>query len=92
MEVPDLHLAEIKFNSAPTKSQIENTLLDISKFLGNCGAAMILDGSYTIADQCLGVMLNTGITLKQTADLFQQGPNASGLAVPQPGPQVVRGR
>jgi hypothetical protein len=92
MEFPDLHLAEIKFNAAPTKTQLTNLLRDISKFLGNVGGALILDGSYTVADPPLGQTLNSAIQLKAAADAFENGPNASGLAVPQPGPQVVRGR
>lgn len=90
MQVPDLHLGEITFTSAPTKTQTVNALRDISKFLGNIGGALILDGSYTVADQCLGTLLNASIQLKASAQAFDEGPNASGLAIPQPGPQVVR--
>lgn len=92
MEVPDLKLDAITFTSAPTKSQLVYALRDISKFIGNVGGALILDGSYTVADQALGTMLNASIQLKACADGFDNGPSASGLAVPQPGPQVVRGR
>jgi len=90
MEFPDLKLDEIKFNSAPTKTQMVNLLRDISKFVGDCGAAMILDHSYTIADQPLGMALNAAIQFKAAADAFEGGPNASGLAVPQPVPMPRR--
>lgn len=90
MEVPDLHLAEIKFSAAPTKSQLSNMLRDISKFLGHIGAALILDGSYTIADPPMGAMLNGSIQLKASADQFDAGPNVAGLATPMPAPGQVR--
>jgi hypothetical protein len=92
MEVKNLELEAISFSEAPTKSQLVNTLRDICTFLGRVGGALILDGSYTVADPPLGAMLNASIQLKASADQFENGPNASGLAVPQPGPQVVRGR
>lgn len=89
MEVKNLELASISFSEAPTKSQIVNMLRDIHKFLGRVGGALILDESYSIADPPLGAMLNASIQLKASADQFEQGPNAAGLAVPQGGPQVV---
>lgn len=93
MEVKNLELESISFTSAPTKTQLTNALRAVSRFLSHVGAALILDESYTVADQPLGQMLNAAITLKACADQFDGGPNASGLAVPQPGgPQVVRGR
>lgn len=92
MEVKNLHLDEISFSEAPTKTQLVNLLQDIHKFLGRVGGALILEGSYTIADQPLGQMLNGSIQLKAAADGFEAGPSAAGLAVPAPGPQVVRGR
>ncbi len=92
MQVQDLKLEEISFNSAPTKTQLTNSLRSISRFLSHVGAALILDESYTVADQSLGQMFNAAITLKACADQFDAGPSASGLAVPQPaGPHVVRG-
>jgi hypothetical protein len=89
MEVRDLHLDEIHFTSAPTKTQLVNTLRDIHKFLGQVGASLIFDGSYTIAEQALGTMFNASIQLKASADQFEAGPNASGLQVPQAGPMAV---
>jgi hypothetical protein len=92
MDVKDLELDAISFNQAPTKSQLVNTLRDVSNFLGRIGGALILDGSYSVADPPLGQMLNASIQLKASADAFDAGPNASGLALPQPapGPQRVR--
>lgn len=92
MEVKNLELAAISFSEAPTKTQLVNTLRDIHNFLGRVGGSLILDGSYTIADPAMGAMFNASIQLKASADQFEAGPNAAGLAVPQPGPQVVRGR
>jgi hypothetical protein len=89
MNVPDLHLSEISFKETPTKSQLVNALRDIQTFLGRVGGSIIADGSYSIADQPVGVLLNASVALKQSADLFEAGPNASGLAVPGGGPQVV---
>jgi hypothetical protein len=89
LEVKDLHLDAISFSEAPTKTQIVNTLRDIHTFLGRIGGALILDGSYSIADQPLGAMFNATIQLKASADQFENGPNAAGLAVPAGGPQVV---
>lgn len=89
MDVKDLKLKEISFNQAPTKSQIVNTLRDMHEFIGRMGGSLLMDGSYTIGDQAVGVMLNASVALKQAADLFDAGPNAAGLAVPQAGPQVV---
>jgi len=92
MDVKYLELDAISFNQAPTKSQLVNTLRDVSNFLGRIGGALILDGSYSVADPPLGQMLNASIQLKASADAFDAGPNASGLALPQPapGPQRVR--
>lgn len=92
MHVPDLKLEAISFSAAPTKSQLVNTLRTISTFLSNMGASLILDGSYNIGEQALGETLNSAIKLKQCADLFENSPGASGLAVPQaiPGPRPVR--
>lgn len=90
MEFPDLKLEAINFTTAPTKTQIVNTLRDIHTFLGRMGGVLVADGSYSIADQPLGVMLNASVALKQSADLFEAGPNASGLAVPQPAPGQIR--
>lgn len=92
MEVKDLHLDEITLAEPPTKTQLVNLLHDVHKFLGRVGGALILDGSYTVADPPMGALFNGSIQLKAAADGFENGHNASGLAVPQPGPQVVRGR
>ncbi len=92
MEVKNLELEAISFSDAPTKSQLTNALRDIHNFVGRMGGSLLMDGSYTIGDQAVGVMLNASVMLKQAADLFDAGPNAAGLAVPQGGPQVVRGR
>jgi hypothetical protein len=89
LQVKDLHLDAIDFSEAPTKTQLVNTLRGIHEFLGRVGGALILDGSYSIADQPLGAMLNASIQLKASADQFEAGPNAAGLAVPAAGPQVV---
>jgi hypothetical protein len=89
MEVQDLKLEAISFSAAPTKSQLVNMLRDITTFLGRVGGALILDGSYTIAEPPMGAMFNGSIQLKAAADGFEAGPNASGLAVPQGGPRVV---
>ena len=89
MDVKDLQLDAISFNQAPTKSQLVNMLRDLHNFIGRVGGSLLMDGSYTIGDQAVGVMLNASVGLKQAADLFEQGPNAAGLAVPQGGPQVV---
>jgi hypothetical protein len=69
-----------------------NALRSIHTFLGRVGGALMLDGSYSVADQPMGEMLNASIQLKKAEAMFEAGPNASGLAVPQPGPQVVRGQ
>jgi hypothetical protein len=90
MQVPDLKLAEISFSAAPTRSQLVNMLRDIHKFLGNVGAALIMDGSYTIADQPLGAMLNASIQLKAASDQFDAGPSAQGLSEPRMAPGVPR--
>ena len=93
MQVYDLKLDSIEFTQAPTKSQLVNALNDISTFISHMGGALILDDTYSVADQPLGEMLNASIMLKKAAAQFEAGPSASGLAVPQPGgPQVVRGR
>ena len=92
MNVPDLHLPEMSFKETPTKTQLINCLRDVQTFLGRLGGSLIADGSYSIADQPMGVLLNASVALKQSADLFEAGPNAAGLAVPGAGPQVVRGR
>ncbi len=94
MDVKNLELEAISFNSAPTKSQIVNTLRTISTFLSNMGAHLIIDGSYSLADPPLGQTLNAAIQLKAASDAFDAGPNSSGLSLPQPvpgqGPQRVR--
>ena len=95
MEVKDLHLDAISFSAPPTKTQIVNILRDVSQFLTRMGAAVVLDGSYSVSDPPLGETLNAATKLKQCAQAFEDGPNVSGLALPQPvpgGPQVVRGR
>jgi hypothetical protein len=86
MDVKDLKLDAISFNQPPTKSQLVNTLRDVSTFLGRVGGALILDGAYSVADPPLGQMLNSAIQLKASADAFDAGPSASGLALPQPAP------
>ena len=90
MQTPDLKLDAITFNAPPTKSQLVNTLREISKFVSNCAASVVLDGSYSVSDQPCGGMFNASTMLKQCADGFENGPNATGLAVPQPGPMAVR--
>ena len=92
MQVPDIHLDAISFSSAPTQSQLINTLRDISKFLNRLGASVILEGMYTAGDPAIGETLNVGTKLRQCADLLENGPSASGLAVPQAMPvsRVVR--
>ncbi len=92
MEVKNLELAAVSFTEAPTKTQLVNLLRDIHKLIGRVGGSLLMDESYTIGDQAVGVMLNASVALKQAADLFEQGPNAAGLAIPAQGPQVVRGR
>lgn len=92
MQLPDLKLDAISFSQAPTRSQIVNCLRDISKFLGQMGGSLILDGSYTVADQQMGAMLNASIQLKASADQFDQSPNSAGLSTPQIAPQVMRPR
>jgi hypothetical protein len=86
----DLHLPEIAFGQAPTKTQVVNTLRDIFKFINRMGGALILDESYNIGDQAIGQMLNGSIQLRAAADAFEAGPNVAGLAVPQPAPGQVR--
>lgn len=90
MEVKNLELAAISFTAAPTKTQLTNALREIHGFLGKVGGSLLMDGSYSIADQPLGVMLNAAVALKQSADLFDQGPNVAGLATPMPAPGQVR--
>jgi hypothetical protein len=92
MDLKDLHLTEISFSAPPTKTQVVNTLRDIFKFINRMGGALILDESYNIGDQAVATMLNGAIQLRAAADAFENGPNATGLAVPQPGPQVVSRR
>jgi hypothetical protein len=89
MEVKDLHLDAIDFNQAPTKTQLTNMLRDIHTFIGRVGGALIIAGDYSIADPPMGAMFNGSIQLKAAADQFDAGPNAAGLAVPQP-PQGMR--
>lgn len=89
MEVPDLKLDAISFNAPPTKTQLVNMLRDISKFVNACAASVVLDGSYKPADPPCGSMFNGAHMLNQCADGFEAGPNATGLAVPQPGPMAV---
>lgn len=90
MEFPDLHLAEVNFTAPPTKSQIVNTLRDITKFLQSVGGSVLHDGSYTIGGEEIGQLLNATLQLRVAADKFE-GPSGSGLAVPQlqgqPGPR-----
>jgi hypothetical protein len=92
MELPDLHLDEQTFKDTPTTTQMVNLLRDLHKFLSRCGGMLIASNSYAIGDNPIGAMLNGAIQLKAAADMFEQGPNAAGLAVPQPmaGPQAVR--
>jgi len=92
MNLPDLKLEAIHFTTAPTKSQITNTLRSIHDFLGKLGGALILDGSYSIADPPMGALFNGSIQLRQALDGFDNGPNAQGLSVPQMAPQVMRPR
>lgn len=89
MEVKDLHLAEIHFTAPPTKSQLTNALRSIHEFIGKMGGALIIDGSYSIADPPMGAMFNGSIQLKAALDQFEGGPNGAGLAIPQGGPRVV---
>jgi hypothetical protein len=89
MEVPDLKLDAISFNQPPTKSQLTNMLRDLSKFVSHCAAAIVIDGSYQVSDQPCGGMFNAATMLKGCADQFEAGPNAQGLAIPQPGPMPV---
>lgn len=92
MEFSDLHLDAQDFKEAPTKTQIINLLHDVEKFLARVGAALMLDGSYRIGEQSVGTLLNATIQLRAAADAFEQGPNSTGLAVPQPGPVPIPGR
>ena len=95
MELKDLKLEAVTLTEPPTKSQLVYILRDISQFLSRMGAAAVLDGSYAVSDPPLGETLNAATKLKQCAQAFEDGPSASGLAIPQPvpgGPQVVRGR
>ena len=95
MNLKDVELEAATFTEPPTKSQLVNVLRNVSQFLSRMGAAVILDGSYAVSDPPLGETLNAATKLKQCAQAFEDGPNASGLALPQPvpgGPQVVRGR
>lgn len=91
MDVKDLQLDAISFSQAPTKSQLVNTLRAIHSFLAKMGGSLLMDESYTIGDQPMGVMLNASVMLKQAADQFDAGPSASGLAVPQPPAGMRRG-
>lgn len=92
MQFEDLKLPAFEFKEAPTKTQIVNTLRDIHKFLNRLGGALILDGSYTVGDEPIGLLLNGSIQMRAAADKFEAGPNSSGIAVPQPhpGPQRMR--
>ncbi len=95
MELKDLKLEAVTLTEPPTKTQIINILRDVSQFLTRMGAAVVLDGSYSVSDPPLGETLNAATKLKQCAQAFEDGPNASGLALPQPvpgRPQVVGGR
>ena len=92
MELPDLHLDAIDFKEPPTKTQTINALRDIEKFLTRMGGAIVAEGSYRMGEQSIGTLLNATIQLRAAADAFEQGPNASGLAVPQPGPVPMQRR
>ena len=94
MDVKNLELEAISFNQAPTKSQLVHSLRSISNFISDMGASLMLDRSYDVSDPPLGQMLNAAIQLKACAKTFDEGPNSSGLSLPQPvpgqGPQRVR--
>lgn len=93
MEFKDLELEAASFKDTPTKTQVVNTLRDIQKFLTRMGGALLVDGSYSLGDESIGVLLNSAVQVRVAADKFEAGPNQSGLAVPNPnlsrGPQRV---
>lgn len=93
MEFKDLELEAVSFKDTPTKTQVVNMLRDIQKFLTRIGGVLIVDGSYSIGDEPVAILLNATIQLRAAADKFEAGPNQSGLAVPNPsltrGPQRV---
>lgn len=89
MEVKDLKLDEISFKEAPTKSQIVNTLADIEKFLNKMGGSLLMEGTYCMGDPAVGALLNGIMHIRSAKDAFENGPNATGLALPQPQPMPM---
>lgn len=79
----------------PTKTQMENSLNDLSIYLQRLGGALLATGEYTITE---GEQNNPIAALLQTAGqahrakLMFAGTSTSGIAVPSPGPVPMRPR
>jgi len=84
----EINLDAISFTSAPTKTQFENTIQEIEKFLNKLVGSMLAEGVAMATDQQVGQVLNAAIGLRQARDISAGN---AGLAVPQGGrPQMVR--
>ena len=91
MDLKDLELDAIKFTEPPTTSQTVSTLRTLEKFVSRMGAALVMDGSYRIGDEAPAAIFGAAVHLRAAADKFENAPNTSGLALPQPmnGPQPM---
>lgn len=85
MELHDLELEAIKFTEPPTKSQVSNALRDVESFLARLGGIILAEKNplAKIGDPSIGTLLNATTQIRAAADAFENGPNSSGLAVPQ---------
>ena len=82
---PEFKLA-IDFSDVPTKSQLVNMCRDISKFLNNVGASLIIDEQYMANEPQCGGLLNVATELKKLSDMIDNPNNNSGLVQAQPAP------
>lgn len=78
-----LHLDEQNFSEVPTRTQTSNLLRDMSKFLNNIAASLVIDEQYMASDPQCGEIFNAATKLKAVADFIDNPQSNAGIARPQ---------